>query len=174
MIVGAPALTKLRFAVIGSAAPQGSKTAGVNPDTGQVWMKESSAGVAPWRSAVGAAARTLWAPRKPIDEPVLVNIEFWVPRPGKATKVTQFNPNTPDLDKLVRSTWDGLTEEGHLLHDDARVVAGWYTKRAIAQRGDPTGAVIEVVLLGDLERAGYDIELTWRVVQRAERKTFQP
>lgn len=132
---------RLIVVVHGEPAPQGSKKAFVNRKTGRANLVEASKKVRPWRQAVqaaaleavqevrpGRAAGPLWGP----DHPLTVRITFSMKRPrshyGTGKKANTIKPTapdypavTPDLDKLVRSTLDGLGEAG-VWHDDSRVV----------------------------------------------------
>jgi len=118
----------LTFAVRGLPAPQGSKTAFVNPHTGRAGMKESSARVRPWRQDVVYAA--LEAIREheashgrwiALDGAVHLVVEFYMPRPQGHPKTRRTLPtSSPDLDKLLRSTGDALKTAG-VWRDDSQV-----------------------------------------------------
>jgi Holliday junction resolvase RusA-like endonuclease len=139
--------------VHGSPAPQGSKSfKGVRG--GKAILAESSKHVKPWRDAVRAdalTARPLWAEGRswrPLDEPLLVEMVFTMPKPAAAPKRRRTWPmRMPDLSKLCRSTEDALTDAGVWV-DDARVVE--YGRLAKVYPGeDPDaltspGAVIRV------------------------------
>lgn len=114
--------------VYGIPAPQGSKR-----HVGGGRMIESSKKVGPWREAVKAAVLTATG-RRPttVDGPVQVDVTFFLPRPkghygtgrnaGRVRDSAPAEPTTkPDLDKLLRSTMDALTDVG-VLRDDAQVV----------------------------------------------------
>jgi crossover junction endodeoxyribonuclease RusA len=135
-------MPRLVVVVHGVPGPQGSKR-----HVGRGVLVESSSKVAPWRDAVRAAAveALAWDPRevvRAVDDP-----EVWALGPGEAVEVsavfTLARPRShyrtgkraselreaapehpvgrPDLDKLVRSTLDALTDAGALV-DDSRVV----------------------------------------------------
>lgn len=106
-------MTELRFFIVGTPAPQGSKR-----HVGGGRMIESSKAVGPWRSAV--AWQTAAAITGGLDVPVEVDLDFYLPRPKSAPKSRIWPDRKPDLDKLIRSTLDGLVEAGALA-DDARV-----------------------------------------------------
>lgn len=114
--------------VHGIPAPQGSKR-----HVGNGRMIESSRKVGPWREAVKAAVLTA-TNRKPttVDGPVRVDVTFILPRPKShlgtgrnAGRVRDSAPSDPvgkpDLDKLLRSTLDALTDVG-AIRDDSQVV----------------------------------------------------
>jgi len=129
----------VEFEVVGTPAPQGSKR-----HVGNGVMVEQSKGHRPWRAAVAAAARDV-APDTPLDGALqlIVQFRFTMPKSrtsaarkaGHAPKIT-----TPDLDKLVRSVGDALTEGG-LITDDARICAVHASKIEVVGW---TGAVIRI------------------------------
>ncbi len=118
---GRPLLT---ITVYGSPAPQGSKR-----HVGKGVMIEMSKKVKPWREAVKWAALEACDTSNPsqqghgmgcVSGPVFVEMIFTMPRP-KSAKKDAMADRRPDLDKLVRSTNDALSDVG-TWEDDARVV----------------------------------------------------
>jgi len=104
----------ITITVYGTPGPQGSKR-----HVGNGRMVESRAKVKPWREAVIWAARGVGGK---IPGPVGVDITFTLPKPKSAPKTKRTWPDRkPDIDKLVRSTFDALTSAG-AIEDDARVV----------------------------------------------------
>lgn len=112
--------------VRGIPAPQGSKR-----HVGRGILVESSKKVKPWRDAVRSTVAEAWQDGM-LDEPVVVDMWFYFPRPaghygtGRNAKVLKpsapsFPAGPPDVDKLARSTMDGITAAG-FWRDDARVV----------------------------------------------------
>ena len=85
-------------------------------------MVESSKKVKPWREAVTikTAQHMSWETLNPMDSPVEIALVFYLPRPKTVTR--RWPSVKPDLDKLIRSTFDGLTTGG-LYTDDALVIA---------------------------------------------------
>lgn len=124
------------FFVPGVPAPQGSKRY-----VGHGRMVESSKKVPAWRSAVALIAH---AQHKHYRGPVEVTCEFVMPRP-KAWGKNRQDPMTerPDVDKLLRSTLDGLTTSG-IIKDDSHVVQVQGTKRRATNPKEPTGAHITI------------------------------
>ena len=110
----------ISYFIEGEPAPQGSKTGFVK--NGRVVMVEASKKVKPWRAAVAkkTAQHMSWETLNPMDNPVEIALVFYLPKP-KTVKRT-WPSVKPDLDKLIRSTFDGLTTGG-LYTDDALVVA---------------------------------------------------
>lgn len=125
----------LRFDVLGTPAAQGSK-AFKGMRNGHAVMVESSKRVGPWRENVAAAA---WyglggMPPEPLFRgAVTVFAMFYFARPrvhfrtGKNCHLLRdgaprfYHDKQPDIDKVLRSTLDALTEAG-IWVDDARVV----------------------------------------------------
>jgi len=120
--------------VKGHPAPQGSKR--YFPNGG---MREMSKNVAPWREAVRADTReALNGGQGLLTGPVFVGLAFYLPRPkghygtGRNAGVVKDSAPSrpcgkPDIDKLARSTLDGL-KFGGAFGDDAQVVALATTK----------------------------------------------
>lgn len=139
------------FEVLGLPAPQGSHTAVSRGDRAIVIEGGSDAGRAKhraWREAVAWTARDIAEP-EPHDGPLSLDIEFRLPMPKsrpKRARESGMVPHAvrPDLDKLVRSTLDGLTDGG-LIADDARVfhlnvsaweVTGWTGADIVLRRAE--------------------------------------
>lgn len=130
----------LHFRVLGTPAPQGSKR-----HVGHGVMVESSKKVGPWREAVKAAYLNRYGIRRsPLDGPLQLSVVFDLPKPASAPKRFTRPAKRPDLDKLLRSTMDALTDCG-VWRDDAQVV------RIIAEKQyavNPPGAAISVTEFG--------------------------
>ena len=125
------------FEVLGIPAPQGSKR-----HVGHGVMIESSKKVKPWRDAVAWSARNLLLAVKggcPLDGPLRATLIFTLARPFSAPNGRTHPDRKPDLDKLIRSTLDAITDSG-LIADDARIVE----LRASKVYGAPSGASIAI------------------------------
>jgi Holliday junction resolvase RusA-like endonuclease len=129
-------MTDAPFIIVveGRPAPQGSKHLGAGGA-----MRESSVYLPAWRAAVKKAAYALMRGQgiRPADRPVFVgpvavDVTFYVATAPDAQ---------PDVDKLLRSTLDALTQ-AKVYEDDARVVQVAARKRAHSEGW--TGADIEV------------------------------
>lgn len=107
----------ISFFVAGEPAPQGSKTGFVK--NGRVVLVEASSKVKPWRAAVSNQAVLAMRNRELLDGPIEVTLHFLMPRGKTVNRI--MHTVKPDLDKLIRSTLDGLT--GTVFKDDALVVA---------------------------------------------------
>lgn len=108
----------IAFTVYGTPAPQGSKR-----HVGGGVMIESSKKVKPWRQDVKYAALEAinGIDGLPIDGPIRINITFTLARP-KSAKKGATPCKKPDIDKLIRSTFDAIGEAG-IWADDARVIS---------------------------------------------------
>jgi Holliday junction resolvase RusA-like endonuclease len=127
--------------VLGVPAPQGSKTLMPN---GAILEGKSKVGREKhkaWRSAVAEAA--LEARRAtPLDGPLWLRIDLRMPRP-KARKTARYCDRRPDVDKIIRTTCDALTDAG-LITDDSRIVE-LHVLKLYADPSDPwTGADISI------------------------------
>lgn len=131
--------------VAGAPAPQGSKRA--LRAGSRITMIESSKRVKPWRKAVREAFEAvrdeLGVELFPVG-PVVVKIVFVMHRPQATArrKPTPAHTKRPDLDKLIRSTFDAIGE-ARVWADDSQVVTVHAHKR-ISELGEPTGAMIHV------------------------------
>lgn len=97
-------------------APQGSKR-----HVGKGVLIEQSKRVKPWRQAVCDAIGT---PPETLDGPLAVQVVFTVSKPTTAPKNRVTYPATRssgDLDKLLRSTFDALSDSGTIA-DDSRII----------------------------------------------------
>lgn len=148
----------------GTPRPQGSKIARqVTTSTGgryaagaagarrarRTVLCESSKGLPAWRAAVAAGAAVAH-PDGPLDGPVAMTVVLRMPR----TKAMGDRPappmvERPDLDKLLRGIFDGLT--GPALRDDSQVIAITATKRR-ARPGESPGAEITLTAAGGRSR----------------------
>jgi Holliday junction resolvase RusA-like endonuclease len=130
---------RLTIVVHGRPAPQGSKKyAGHrrNSASGRVSavLVEQSKRVKPWRTLVTAATREarivshignvpIHLPT--LDGPLEAEVVFTVRKPASAPKRRRTWPTTRDsgdLDKLLRSTFDGIAD-AQAVADDARIIA---------------------------------------------------
>ena len=93
---------------------------------------ESSKKVKPWRRAVNAVARQAF------PQPLTGPVEPRTKAHGKKTAPPMVQ--RPDLDKLIRSTLDGLT--GAVFVDDSQVVAVHASKRR-AEAWETTGVEVQ-------------------------------
>jgi len=139
-------MPEVTISVHGTPAPQGSKR-----HVGNGVMVESSKKVKPWRSAVRDAAEKTGTPM--MLGPVAIDVTFLLSRPkghyGTGRNSVNIRDSAPahpavkpDIDKLLRSTLDALTEAG-IYRDDAQIVIVGAVKQ-YAHLGEPQGAEITI------------------------------
>ena len=147
---------QIEIRVWGIPAPQGSKAVRgyVN---GRAILGEASKAVAPWRVDVRAACQNQY--QGPVlTGPVAICATFLFERPqghwGTGRNADRLKPSAPkhltstrhgDLDKLLRSTLDGLSVSagGSLIKDDSLVVEAMANKRYV-EEGELPGAYLTV------------------------------
>lgn len=143
----------LAVQVHGTPAPQGSKTAIVRNGRARVIEGGSTSGRVKhraWRDAVAQAAKFA-ALKAGLDEPMagplLFVAEFRFERPRSVARAVSWKATRPDLDKVLRSTLDSLTDAG-VIEDDARVVT-IVASKVYVEPDDWTGADMRVVRVSD-------------------------
>lgn len=138
----------LTFGVVGLPAPQGSKR-----HVGGGVMIESSKAVKPWRQDVAAAAAAAIDAHHHFEAfhtPVKVRATFTFPRPkshyrtGRNAHLLKptaphYVGKKPDLDKVLRSTFDALSTAGVWRDDDLAVDV-----KAVKVYGDRPGAHLHI------------------------------
>lgn len=145
-------MTAITFAILGVPAPQGSKTAVRRGDRAHVIEGGSTVGRQKhraWREAVAWQSRRV-APKTPIDGPVKVAISFRMPMPASRPAHArhggyQWHSVKPDLDKLIRSTLDGIADGGVIVGDSR--VAG--IQAVALEVTSWTGAIVQITELTD-------------------------
>ena len=142
----------MTITVYGVPAPQGSKSfKGMRG--GHAILAESSKKVKPWREAVKWAAIERMDSAKLSDGgfgqgeafagPVTVEVDFYFIHP-KTGKRRPTHSVKPDIDKLLRSTFDALKDAG-VFEDDSRICSVVARKHYATQFSPvPAGAVIRV------------------------------
>ena len=148
-------LNPIDIRVIGIPGAQGSKRL-----TRYGSLIESSKKVQPWRQDIRHACLEAF-PFDPIEQACIVEIMFLFPRPkshfGTGKNKNKLKPSAPefltshasgDIDKLCRSTLDGLsvTSGGIVLKDDSFVISITATKKYI-QKNELPGAIIKIIPL---------------------------
>ena len=151
---------RLTVVVHGRPAPQGSKRyAGHrrNAASGRVSavLVEQSKRVKPWRNLVTRAVLDTMldaAQDEPLDGPLEADITFTVLKPASAPKRRKTWPTTRhsgDLDKLLRSTFDGIAD-AEAIADDSRIIRVTATKTFPGDHPDALsepGAIIRLYTL---------------------------
>jgi Holliday junction resolvase RusA-like endonuclease len=109
----------LMFIVQGEAIPQGSKT--IAQGGGKVWLRDANPKLKAWRASV-AQQVAMQLPDGigfPKHEPVRAVILIYLNKPKS---VTRSMPTVqPDVDKLCRAIFDGLTE-ANAWSDDSQCI----------------------------------------------------
>jgi crossover junction endodeoxyribonuclease RusA len=133
----------LQMRVLGTPAPQGSKR-----HVGRGILVESSKAVAPWREAIVAQAQRDDVAGRHLDGPLIVAIEFYLPRPkahhgarGLLPSAPPYPHHKPDIDKVARACLDALVQ-ADVIADDARIVDLIVYKRYADDT--PPGALIGI------------------------------
>lgn len=109
---------------------------------GKVVVTNDNPETAPWAGLVAWAAKQAMQGRPSTSHPVMVCIEFYMPRPKS---VKRAEPTTkPDVDKLVRNCLDAMT---WVVWDDDSQVVGIRAHKHYADDGDGPRAVISVNVL---------------------------
>lgn len=133
------ALTWRGHAVLpGPAASQGSKRIGRNRATGAPIPLDASPRTRGWRKRLTAEMRRC-APPEPLDEPMYLQIEIYVPRPkshyGTGRNAGLLKPSAPSLpatgldwDKVARCASDACEAAGWVCND-ARFCYGFVMRR---------------------------------------------
>ncbi|MEV5129252.1 RusA family crossover junction endodeoxyribonuclease [Streptomyces sp. NPDC053705] len=169
-----PLTRELRLTIVvnGRPAPQGSKAYKghrINAATGRrtAVLVEQSKRVKPWRALVTAATQAAMTTAhihqyggypmerpSPLDGPLEAEIVFTVLKPASAPKRRRTWPTTRhsgDVDKLIRSTFDGIADGGGVV-DDSRIIRVTATKIFPGEYPDALaqpGAIIRLYTLGD-------------------------
>ena len=131
----------IAFYVNGIPAPQGSKK-----HVGKGVMVEVSKKLKPWRKAVTAAAIQANVDKIQFTGPTKIRVIFHMPRP-KCRKHDVWHIIPPDPDKLLRSTFDALTDSGIII-DDSILCAPSAEKRYETSDHGP-GALIRIWSIED-------------------------
>lgn len=126
-------MTPLRFDVLGTPAPQGSKSRMPNGAVVEGRSTAQRQRHKAWRTAVAEKAREVAEEHGALTGPVELHLTFRFVRPKSWPKRRShwFTP-APDLDKLLRSTCDGLADGG-LIANDSRVVSVLASKIAVPE-----------------------------------------
>ena len=143
-------MSQYTIKVRGIPAPQGSKNV---TRTGHLY-ESSSKKLLAWRQAIKLVVLNDNMALG-LTTPVKVSVVFLMPRPlihyvgGKRTNplkpdAPDWCATTPDIDKLLRSTYDALTQAG-VIADDRLIVSGSQSKLYTSKE---PGAIIRLRALG--------------------------
>ena len=100
---------------------------------------------AAWKARVVESLRP-WKPEQQIDAPVLMVVEFYLPRPQRLLRVKDADDpiscgSKPDLDNLVKAVMDAMTDDGWWC-DDSIVVALCASKMFHSKGGSPGARIL--------------------------------
>jgi len=114
----------LRFTVYGEAQPQGSAKAFVPKGWSRPVITSDNPKNKGWRQLVAEAANQALGALAPAEralllEGVRLSLAFYLPRPKSLPKRATAHTKAPDLDKLVRSCCDALSQI--VFRDDSQV-----------------------------------------------------
>lgn len=134
---------QLTFTVWGVAQPKGSAKAFLPKGWTRPIITSDNTRNKGWQQLVAEAAGRAKdeAGAALLEGPVRLLVAFYLPRPKTLPKRVQHNTKKPDLDKLVRSVKDALTQVAW--HDDSQVVDLKAIKR-YAEVGTTPHAVITI------------------------------
>lgn len=130
-----PSLPTVEYFIPGIPVQQGSKT-GFVVGKRAIIADANGKKLKPWRATVTTHTPGLLT----FDCPVYVELTFVMPRPQKPRFLLP--AVQPDIDKLTRAVFDGITDAG-LWKDDARVVR-MLVAEEYASEGNPVGVHVLV------------------------------
>lgn len=142
----------MEMRVEGSPAAQGSKR-----HVGNGVMVEMSKKLKPWRKAIAEEAALNGYVGAIMEGPIRARCVFFFPRPkhhyytGRRADVLRENApkyvmTTPDIDKLLRATYDALTQ-ARVIADDKLIVGG--SQAMVYSNDEFVGAVITLDVMPD-------------------------
>lgn len=143
------------FWAAGVPIPQGSKRIGRAGRRGRpILINDNDDVLKPWREVVAYAAREAMAGAPALNGPVDVSLVFFMPRPGGHYKpdgslrasAPEWPAVKPDVDKLERAVFDGMTVGG-LWVDDSRAVVVRKVKKYAALPHQAGVAVVATEIL---------------------------
>lgn len=137
----------IRLRVHGTPAPQGSK---VRTKWG---MREASTKVMPWREAVVSQIIRQGYSDLRLEGPLSIRVTFLIKRPASHYGSRKGQPylkddaplyvvKPPDADKLLRSTFDALTQSGAICDDAQFVII--HAQKVYAGMNEAPGATIDI------------------------------
>lgn len=105
-------------------------------------IRETSKGHGAWRGGAAMLLRNAWAPRKPLECGVEVELCFWFKPPRSALTGSLPLKTGGDLDKLVRCIGDALEQAGVVVND--RRIVSIHAHRRFAWGAQSEGCRIAV------------------------------
>lgn len=132
---------EIQFRVMGEPVPQGSMRAFITK-SGRPIITHSNRNTKEWRQRISTEAQARRPPQWEMETAILVNIDFFMPRPKSLPKKVEEDVKRPDLDKLIRAVLDSLT--GIFYNDDSQVV-GIFASKKYAGKNVAPGCEIRIV-----------------------------
>ena len=136
-----PNENEVEFKVMGEPIPQGSMRAFISK-SGRPIITNSNRNLKEWRQRIATEAQARRPPHWDMDNAMLINVDFFMPRPKSLSKKVTEDVKRPDIDKLIRAVLDALT--GIFYSDDSQVVHLFASKKYVERFGTP-GVTIRIV-----------------------------
>jgi len=127
--------------VMGEPVPQGSVRAFVTK-SGRPIITHSNKNTKEWRQRIATEGQAKRPIHWDMDQAILLNIDFLMPRPKSLPKKVIEDVKRPDLDKLIRAVMDALT--GIFYQDDSQVIHIFASKKYVGKNDTP-GVTITVI-----------------------------
>lgn len=132
---------EVEFRVMGEPVPQGSTRAFITK-SGRPIITHSNRNVKEWRQRIATEAQAKRPPQWHMGSAILINIDFFMPRPKSLPKKVEKDIKRPDLDKLIRAVLDGLTG---IYYDDDSQVIGIFASKEYAGKNVAPGVQIRIL-----------------------------
>jgi crossover junction endodeoxyribonuclease RusA len=132
---------EIQFRVMGEPIPQGSIRAFITK-SGRPILTHSNRNLKEWRQRIAHEGQAKRPPQWNMDNAILINIDFFMPRPKSLPKKVVEDIKRPDLDKLVRAVLDGLTS---IYYNDDSQVVGIFASKKYAGKNVPPGVEIRII-----------------------------
>ncbi len=132
----------LRFIAVGKPEPQGSAKAFIPKGWARPVITSDNPKNKGWRQTVAKAALAAIKATPGfvlIEEPVMVSMTFYLPRPKSLRNEARAHTTRPDLDKLARSVGDALT--GIVIADDGQIDTLVASKMYAPMNGEPRAEI---------------------------------
>jgi len=144
-LAGRKTRSMIQFVVYGQPQPAGSKRAFQHRHTGRIIVTEDAKRSRPWKDHVAQAAGEHMNGQTLLDGPLLLELQFIVPRPkghygarGLRPSAPAFPTTRPDVLKLARAVEDALA--GVCYRDDAQIV----TELLAKNYGEPARCIVRL------------------------------
>ena len=133
---------EIQFRVMGEPIPQGSVRAFITK-SGRPIITHSNRNMKEWRQRIATEGQAKRPPQWDMESAILMNIDFFMPRPKSLPKKVEEDVKRPDLDKLVRAVLDSLTS---IFYNDDSQVVGIFASKKYAGKNVAPGCEIRLHL----------------------------